>query len=135
MAVWSRVGGAWKTADLFYARVGGAWKHTLNVWVRTGGAWKAAFSYSYKYGNWSACSENCGGGTQTRTATCTRSDGRAVSDTFCTKYGLTKGATSRDCNTDACFSSQTYTASATFTAPHAGLAYTAASQMILLILL
>lgn len=41
-------------------------------------------SYSWTYSAWSSCSIGCGTGVQTRTATCTRSDGTTVADSYCT---------------------------------------------------
>jgi len=54
-------------------------------------------SYSWSYGSWGACSVSCGGGTQTRSATCVRSDGAAVSSGYCGTP-----VTSQSCNTQAC---------------------------------
>jgi len=41
-------------------------------------------SYSWNYSSWGSCSTTCGSGTQTRTATCLRSDGATVANNFCT---------------------------------------------------
>ena len=82
MSVFVKVSGAWKSQNYTYVRVSGAWKTALNTWARVSGVWKRAYTYSYSYSGWSACSKNCGGGTQTRTATCRRSDGVTVPDSF-----------------------------------------------------
>ncbi|HHP5493017.1 TPA: thrombospondin type-1 domain-containing protein, partial [Aeromonas veronii] len=39
--------------------------------------------YSWSVGGWSACSNNCSGGYQTRDIYCRRSDGSAVPDSYC----------------------------------------------------
>ncbi|HHP5494509.1 TPA: thrombospondin type-1 domain-containing protein [Aeromonas veronii] len=39
--------------------------------------------YSWSVGGWSACSNNCSGGYQTRDIFCRRSDGSAVPDNYC----------------------------------------------------
>lgn len=58
--------------------------------------------YSWVVGSWSACSVACGGGIQTRTVQCARSDGTIVEDFNCISAGLVKPDTSRVCNTQDC---------------------------------
>ncbi|XRB10254.1 thrombospondin [Pseudoscourfieldia marina] len=72
-----------------------------------------SYTYSYATGSWAVCSASCGGGTQTRSVTCKRSDGQAVADTMCSG---TKPSTSLSCNTQACTTPST-TASPTTTKP------------------
>lgn len=103
------VSGTWKYAKQAYVNVGGSWKPCQNIYVNVSGAWKPLYTYSYATGNWGACSANCGGGTQTRTVTCQRRDAtnsnldvQTVADSFCVAHGLTKPATSRECNTQEC---------------------------------
>ena len=120
MPVFARVGGVWKKQNYTYVKVSGAWKKAVNTWVKVSGVWKRAYTYSYSYSGWTACTAKCGGGTQTRTASCRRSDGVTVSDAFCTASGVSKGALSQACNTQACYGGGTYTSNATFTAPHNG---------------
>jgi hypothetical protein len=57
------------------------------------------YTYSWATGSYGSCSVSCGGGTQTRSVYCRRSDGATVSDGFC---GGGKPSTSRSCNTQAC---------------------------------
>jgi hypothetical protein len=40
-------------------------------------------TYTANYGGWSTCSNSCGAGTQTRSASCTRSDGATVANSSC----------------------------------------------------
>jgi len=52
---------------------------------------------------WSACSESCAGGKQTRKVTCKRKDdGSIVKKAVCEKGGLQKPADERSCNTQPC---------------------------------
>jgi len=57
---------------------------------------------------WGGCSASCGGGTQTRTVSCTRGDGTPLNEIYCTD---SKPALSQSCNTQACCvpTSNTYT--------------------------
>src|SRR3989339_589066 len=48
---------------------------------------------------WGGCSADCGGGTQTRTVSCTRGDGTPLNEIYCTD---TKPALSQACNTGDC---------------------------------
>jgi hypothetical protein len=56
------------------------------------------YSYNWSYGAYGACSRQCEGGTQTRSATCQRSDGVAVSSAFCAGNPTTTAS----CNTGSC---------------------------------
>lgn len=54
-------------------------------------------TYTSNLGSWGSCSASCGGGTQSRTASCTRSDGASAALSNCGSP-----ATSQSCNTQAC---------------------------------
>ena len=72
-----------------------------------------ACTYSWKTGNWSKCSVSCGGGTQTRSVWCERSDGTTVADSNCTG---TKPATSQSCNKQSCSAGTTWIQTGYFSA-------------------
>ena len=79
------IGENWKKTN-GYVKVTDTWREIAIPWVNIGGVWKAMYTYSWSTGSWSACSVSCGGGTQTRTVTCLRSDGTTVDDKFCIRY-------------------------------------------------
>lgn len=57
------------------------------------------YTYSWQASGWGSCSVVCGGGTQSRSIWCQRSDGATVDDSYC---GGGKPAGSQSCNTQAC---------------------------------
>lgn len=63
-----------------------------------------SFSYAWEYEPWGACSETCGGGTQTRSKACKRNDDVTVSYDLCPELFLTEQA----CNTQNCQSTTLY---------------------------
>lgn len=68
----------------------------ITVYIREGGV---GYSYNWQTSGWSGCSASCGGGTQTRSVWCQRSDGQTVSGSYCA--GATP-ASSQACNTQVC---------------------------------
>lgn len=104
MPVHVNVNGSWKNTKAVSVKVNGSWKDTYQVYVNANGTWKPMWKYSWETGSWGSCSASCGGGTQTRTATCKRSDGYTVPDSYCTKAGIAKPAVSQSCNTQSCTS-------------------------------
>jgi len=72
-------------------------------------------TYQWDESGFNACSDPCGGGTQTQTVECRRdSDNAVVADSFCTG---TKPDESRDCNMDACVADGS---GCTYTHPRSG---------------
>ena len=109
MALVVKISNAFKYVKQSYVKVSSNWKAVQNIYVNVNGTWKPLYTYSWKTGSWSECSAECGGGTQTRTVKCQRShatnknlDVQAVSDSFCSKAGVTKPNTSQACNTQTC---------------------------------
>jgi len=58
-------------------------------------------TYNWVSGAFGACSQSCGGGTQSRSVNCSDNFGKIVSDNNC---NLQKPSTSQSCNTEACIS-------------------------------
>lgn len=109
MSVSVKVSNAWKYTKNIYVNVSSTWKTIFNMYTNVNGSWKPLYNYWYSIGDWSSCSVTCGGGTQTRNVVCYRSDYTnhslnqiAVSDSFCSKAGITKPSTSQACNTQSC---------------------------------
>ena len=94
------VSGAWKNAGQAHAAVSGTWKKLRNVHIGVDGVWKPLWTYTWKTGDWSECSADCGGGTQTRSVSCQRTDGLIVEDVFCDAEN--KPASSQTCNEQGC---------------------------------
>lgn len=95
-----KVTGTWRNTNRAYTQISGKWHSLLNVFTRIAGTWRGVWSYSWQEGAWGSCSVTCGGGTQTRSVWCQRSDGVSVEDAFCDAGS--KPTASQNCNTQAC---------------------------------
>lgn len=111
MSLRINVSGTWQYLSKAYVKVSNAWQPCVNIHVNANGTWKPLYSYWWYTENWSSCSVNCGGGTQTRQVTCVRehagesnhgSNWTDIDDTCCIKNGFPKPATSQSCNTQEC---------------------------------
>lgn len=92
----------WKKSLHFLKDSGNTWKTVPQIYVKTTDGWKPLYSFTWSIGAWSACSAGCGGGTQTRTVQCKRSDGTLLPDSVCANMIGTKPATVQFCNTHTC---------------------------------
>lgn len=79
--------------DIFY-------NDTKELLLFNDGKWGSVIIHDIDWfmGNWGTCSDSCGGGTQTRSSTCQRSDGQVMSDDYCESDPVTTQA----CNIQAC---------------------------------
>lgn len=121
MSSYVNVSSTWKLVKYSHVNVNGSWKSCNNIYVNANGTWRPLHAYWWNVGGWETCSASCGGGTQTRSVTCMRSDYTdhnldqiSVSDSLCSKFGLTKPSTSQTCNTQACMECK-YTTSINWT--------------------
>ena len=96
-----KINGQFKLAQI-NAKYGNNWRDTFQVYHKRNNQWKEVYSYQYIPSNWSECSKSCGGGIQTRTISCRRSDGIYKDNNYCRKYGLTLPPTTQQCNTHSC---------------------------------
>ena len=99
--VYSKVNGKFNISQV-NSKYNNNWRDTYQIYKKDDSSWEKVYNYWYEYSEWSDCSASCGGGTQTRTATCRRSDGIIKNNDYCRKYGLTTDILIRQCNTQPC---------------------------------
>jgi hypothetical protein len=58
--------------------------------------------YAWQAGEWSACSQGCGGGTQTRPVSCINPAGGAAADELCSAAGAAMPLSEQRCNLQPC---------------------------------
>ena len=90
----------WQGLRQGHVGVEATWRKLRNTHIGVDGVWKPLWSYDWITGDWSQCSADCGGGTQTRAVACQRSDGQTVEDVFCD--AASRPAASQECNTQGC---------------------------------
>ena len=106
----AKVSSSWKKITEAFAKVSGNWKKVGQIYVKVSGSWKPIWKYSWTYSAYGNCSVNCGGGVQTRTATCTRTENNSgttttVADAYCNKFVKNKSEltlTKSGCNSNPC---------------------------------
>ena len=82
--------------------IAGTWRDIPQVYTKVDDVWRPLYAFAWETGEWGQCSATCGGGTQTRTVSCKRSDGQYYGDAVCSQFVGTKPETSQACNTQAC---------------------------------
>lgn len=93
MPAYVNVGGTWRPT-VQYVNVGGTWRDAPQQYVNVGGTWRPLYTFSWNVGAWG----DCVNGSQSRSVTCTRSDGHVYGDNVCTSFGAgAKPAVTQSC--------------------------------------
>ena len=93
MPAYVNVGGTWRPT-VQYVNVGGTWRDAPQQYVNVGGTWGPLYTFSWNVGAWG----DCVNGSQSRSVTCTRSDGHVYGDNVCTSFGAgAKPAVTQSC--------------------------------------
>lgn len=92
----------WSSADHYVKTGDSTWSLIPQIYVKTGSGWKPLYSMKWVPQAWGACSQACGGGTQSRVVQCVRNDGRVLPDSACIKHVGAKPPTHQFCNTHSC---------------------------------
>lgn len=99
--IYVKINGQFKLAQI-NSKYSNNFRDTFQIYYKNNNNWNKVYNYQYSYSNWSSCSVECGGGTQTREVTCNRSDGIIKPNSYCKKYGLVQEQLIQQCNTHSC---------------------------------
>lgn len=101
MSLHLNISGAWRECNEVYVNINGTWQRVIQIYVNISGSWRPIWTFEWVLGQWSTCTAECGGGTQTRTVTC-QQEGITYADALCTALVGAKPPTSQTCNSHSC---------------------------------